>query len=100
MRTMVSFAQERHVALELFIREHVTGQRAAYDVSDAKRDGTVIVRFRSTSMVPAAYLVDRMARALAARDMAHERPSDCHVRMRLDLFEAPSAPPVVHAVHG
>jgi|SRR6478609_1046831 len=89
MRTAVHNSRAKLRALEGFIARalsHVTGDRAAFELSDVKGDGTVFVRFRSTDKVSSIFLAETFRDALNGLSIQFEQTDDTKFRASLDAF--------------
>ena len=71
-------------ALTALILEQVTGHRTSFEISDIKADGTVFVRFRSSPVDPASFLVGEFTSFLEARGVTYTRPDDTRFRFAID----------------
>lgn len=72
--------------LEQFIYSNVIGYRSAFQVSDAKRDGTVFVRFRSVHIWTAMEIADMFGQELTRLGKDFTRTDDNKVRLPLSQF--------------
>jgi hypothetical protein len=69
-----------------FITAHVTGHRVAFDLSNVKGDGSVTVRFRSSTEESSDELSYRFHAALNARMMDFVQTDDNKFRVPLAQF--------------
>jgi hypothetical protein len=83
---MVHHSSARINALINFIIEHTKTDKSTFQVSDVKRDGTVFVKFRSSSTIPALFLAECFNRALWSANMQFTQTTDVQFRLSLDQF--------------
>ena len=84
---MVPFSKSRVRTLTGFIREHVSHNTSVFDISGVKADGTVFVKFTSSTVDPASWYVRLFREALVASNRQFEQPAPCQFRLALDQFE-------------
>jgi hypothetical protein len=86
MKAMVHNSKARVRTLAEFIMENVCGHHTSFEISDIKQDGTVFVKFRSSTTDPAIMLANGFAEALNAGDRSFARTEECKFRLALDQF--------------
>jgi hypothetical protein len=85
---MVHDSKARVRTLAEFILCHVTHIKSAFNISAVKRDGTVFVKFTSSTVDPASWYVRRFREELVASGRQFEEPGPCQFRLALDQFSA------------
>lgn len=85
---MVHDSKARIQSLAAFINEHVKCRKSVFDISAVKRDGTVFVRFTSSTVDPASWYVRLFREALVASGRVFEEPGPCQFRLAIDQFAA------------
>lgn len=85
---MVHDSKSRVRTLAGFITENVKCRKSVFDISAVKRDGTVFVRFTSSTVDPASWYVRLFREALVASGRVFEEPGLCQFRLALDQFAA------------
>jgi len=83
---MVHDSKARVRTLAGFIREHVSHNTSVFDISGVKRDGTVFVKFSSSTVDPASWYVRLFREALEGSNRLFEQPAPCQFRLALDQF--------------
>lgn len=83
---MVHDSHRLLTALDAFIRERVTPNRHAYEVSDVKSDGTVFIKFRSAGDMSADGHATVFTQALSTKAYLFTRPTAVQFRLALDQF--------------
>lgn len=87
---MVHNSKQLFRNLDVFIARFSTVVTGSVRISDAKRDGTVFVRFRSTEVEPAEDPARRFKAALdglASVGVTYEQPTPVQFRVALSHFE-------------
>lgn len=80
---MVHDSKRLLAGLKRYIERFVTSNRSAYEVSDAKQDGTVFVRFKSAGDVDAQVLCGLFHAALGRLGACFTRPDSTRFRVPL-----------------
>lgn len=84
---MVHHSKARIATLREFIGEFADPTiTLGHEVSDVKADGTVFVRFRSTTESAARHSADALAEAFDDHLVVYERIEDFKFRLKIDQF--------------
>ena len=84
---MVHDSTARVRTLAEFIIENVGCHKSVFDISAVKRDGTVFVKFISSTVDPASWYVRLFREALVTSNRQFEEPGPRQFRLALNQFD-------------
>lgn len=90
VKRVVHDCRARAKALAQFIIERADCHRTSFELSDVKGDGTVFVRFRSSTQAPAIVHAESFRDALNAGGILFDQTEDTKFRLALDQFASGS----------